>query len=68
MAQSVSVVQLKAETLDAFQAYIAEAVRTPVARRGGGLATVHPADLGAAVLTALVSRAGIDPAAALRQE
>jgi acetyl-CoA C-acetyltransferase len=45
------------------EAYIAEAVRTPVARRGGGLATVHPADLGAAVLTALVSRAGIDPAA-----
>src|ERR1700736_1149469 len=45
------------------EAYIAEAVRTPVARRGGGLSGVHPADLGAAVLTALVSRAGIDPAA-----
>src|SRR5487761_615831 len=45
------------------EAYIAEAVRTPVARRGGGLAGVHPADLGAAVLSALVSRAGIDPAA-----
>ena len=45
------------------EAYIVEAVRTPVARRGGGLAGVHPADLGAAVLTALVSRAGIDPAA-----
>src|SRR3984893_3302254 len=45
------------------EAYIAEAVRTPVARRGGGLAGVHPADLGAAVLTALMSRAGIDPAA-----
>src|SRR5579863_6440730 len=45
------------------EAYIVEAVRTPVARRGGGLSGVHPADLGAAVLTALVSRAGIDPAA-----
>ena len=45
------------------EAFIVEAVRTPVARRGGGLAGVHPADLGAAVLTALVSRAGIDPAA-----
>ena len=45
------------------EAYIVEAVRTPVARRGGGLAGVHPADLGAAALTALVSRAGIDPAA-----
>src|SRR5512142_3316645 len=45
------------------EAYLVEAVRTPLARRGGGLAGVHPADLGAAVLTALVSRAGIDPAA-----
>ncbi len=40
-----------------------DAVRTPVGKRGGGLAAVHPADLGAAVLTALVERAGIDPAA-----
>ncbi|MFF7241207.1 acetyl-CoA C-acetyltransferase [Streptomyces collinus] len=45
------------------EAYIVEAVRTPVGRRGGGLARVHPADLGAHVLTALVRRAGIDPAA-----
>ena len=45
------------------EAYIAEAVRTPVGKRGGGLSGVHPADLGAAVLGALVSRAGIDPAA-----
>ena len=43
-------------------AYLVEAVRSPVGRRGGGLAAVHPADLGAAVLTALVERSGIDPA------
>ena len=45
------------------QAYLVDAVRTPVGRRGGGLAGVHPADLGAHVLSALVGRTGIDPAA-----
>ncbi|MFJ5078778.1 acetyl-CoA C-acetyltransferase [Streptomyces sp. NPDC088553] len=45
------------------EAYIVEAVRTPVGRRGGGLSAVHPADLGAHALKALVIRAGIDPAA-----
>ncbi|GAA5061062.1 acetyl-CoA C-acetyltransferase [Thermocatellispora tengchongensis] len=45
------------------EAYIVEAVRTPVGRRGGGLAGVHPADLGAHALSALVARSGIDPAA-----
>ena len=45
------------------EAYIVDAVRTPVGRRGGGLAEVHPADLGAASLTALIDRTGIDPAA-----
>lgn len=45
------------------EAYIVEAVRTPVGRRRGGLSAVHPADLGAHVLTALVERSGIDPAA-----
>jgi acetyl-CoA C-acetyltransferase len=44
-------------------AYIVDAVRTPVGRRGGALSGVHPADLGAAALTALVRRTGIDPAA-----
>ena len=44
------------------EAYIIDAVRTPVGRRRGGLATVHPADLGAHVLRALVDRTGIDPA------
>ncbi|MEU1039347.1 acetyl-CoA C-acetyltransferase [Streptomyces sp. NPDC005907] len=45
------------------EAYIVEAVRTPVGRRGGGLAGAHPADLGAHVLRALVARCGVDPAA-----
>jgi acetyl-CoA C-acetyltransferase len=45
------------------EAYIVDAVRTPVGRRGGGLAGVHPADLGAHSLRALVERTGIDPAA-----
>ncbi|MGW2487824.1 acetyl-CoA C-acetyltransferase [Streptomyces sp. NPDC001606] len=45
------------------EAYIVEAVRTPVGRRGGGLSEAHPADLGAHVLTALMERTGIDPAA-----
>ncbi|MEX2294214.1 MAG: steroid 3-ketoacyl-CoA thiolase [Acidimicrobiales bacterium] len=42
---------------------IVEAVRTPVGRRGGGLSSVHPADLLAAVQRAVVERSGIDPAA-----
>src|SRR5213076_2510722 len=45
------------------EAYIVDAVRTPVGKRGGGLSQVHPADLGAHVLKALVERSGIDPAA-----
>ncbi|HXY45275.1 MAG TPA: acetyl-CoA C-acetyltransferase [Acidimicrobiales bacterium] len=45
------------------EAYIVEAVRTPVGKRGGALAGVHPADLGAHALTALVERSGIDPGA-----
>ena len=47
----------------ASQAYIVDAVRTPVGRRGGGLSQVHPADLGAHSITALIERTGIDPAA-----
>src|SRR5205085_4612792 len=43
--------------------FIVDAVRTPVGRRNGGLAKVHPADLGAHVLRALVERSKIDPAA-----
>jgi len=45
------------------EAYIVDAVRTPVGRRGGGLSRVHPADLGAHVLRALMARTGVDPAA-----
>jgi acetyl-CoA C-acetyltransferase len=45
------------------EAYIVDAVRTPVGKRGGGLAAVHPADLGAHVIRALVDRTGLDPAA-----
>jgi acetyl-CoA C-acetyltransferase len=45
------------------EAYIVEAVRTPVGRRGGGLSQVHPADLGAHSITALIERTGIDPGA-----
>lgn len=45
------------------EAYIIEAVRTPVGKRGGSLAGVHSADLGAHAIAALVERSGIDPAA-----
>jgi acetyl-CoA C-acetyltransferase len=44
-------------------AYIVDAVRSPIGRRNGGLSTVHPADLLAHVLQALVERTGIDPGA-----
>jgi acetyl-CoA C-acetyltransferase len=45
------------------EAYIVDAVRTPVGRRGKSLAAIHPADLGAHVISALVERTKIDPAA-----
>src|SRR5437763_14797613 len=41
---------------------IVEALRTPVGRRGGGLSTIHPAELLATVQRAVVDRSGIDPA------
>ena len=43
-------------------AVVVDAVRTPVGRRGGGLAGQHPVDLSAHVLDALVARTGLDPA------
>lgn len=43
-------------------AVIVGAVRTPVGRRKGGLAGVHPVDLSAQVLRALTERTGLDPA------
>lgn len=44
-------------------AYIVSALRTPGGRRKGALSTVHPADLGATILNAIVEESGIDPAA-----
>ena len=45
------------------EAYIVEAVRTAGGKRGGRLAGVHPVDLAAASLDAIVERSGVDPAA-----
>ncbi|WP_031464307.1 acetyl-CoA C-acetyltransferase [Sciscionella sediminilitoris] len=44
------------------EAYIIDAVRTPVGRKGGALSGVHSADLGAHVLAALLARTDVDPA------
>jgi acetyl-CoA acyltransferase len=43
-------------------AVITAAVRTPTGKRNGALSSIHPVDLSAGVLRALVERAGIDPA------
>src|SRR5690349_10485976 len=45
------------------EAFIVGAVRTPVGRRGGGLAAAHPADLGGHVIKALLARTGTEPLA-----
>jgi acetyl-CoA acyltransferase len=42
-------------------AVIVGCIRTPLGRRRGRLAQVHPADVSAIVLNALVDRTGIDP-------
>ena len=44
-------------------AWIVAAVRTPVGRYGGALASVRPDDLAATVIAAVVGRSGIDPVA-----
>jgi len=44
------------------QAYIADAVRTPVGKRGGALSAVHPADLAAEAIAATLRRNDVDPA------
>jgi 3-oxoadipyl-CoA thiolase len=44
------------------EAWIVEAVRTPIGRYGGALAGVRPDDLAAIVLRAVVDRSGVDPA------
>jgi acetyl-CoA C-acetyltransferase len=43
------------------QAYLVDAVRTPVGRRGGGLSHLHPADLGARAIEGLLARVNVDP-------
>src|SRR6476469_6013124 len=48
---------------DVPEAFIVDAVRSPVGRRNGGLAQIHPADLGAHSIRALVERVDVDPAA-----
>jgi acetyl-CoA C-acetyltransferase len=45
------------------EAYIIDTVRTPVGKRGGSLSQIHPADLGAHTIRALVERTGVDPGA-----
>ncbi|MEU0479268.1 acetyl-CoA C-acetyltransferase [Streptosporangium sp. NPDC006013] len=45
------------------EAYIVGAVRTPVGKKKGGLSTVHPTDLAAHTLGALIERTGVDPSA-----
>ncbi len=42
-------------------AVIVDAVRTPIGKRNGALSAVHPADLSAHVLKALVERVGVRP-------
>jgi acetyl-CoA C-acetyltransferase len=45
------------------EAYVVDAVRTPVGRRGGSLSALHSADLAAHVIGALMRRTGVDPGA-----
>ncbi|MFM7028270.1 MAG: acetyl-CoA C-acetyltransferase [Chakrabartia sp.] len=42
------------------EAYIIDAVRTPIGRKKGSLAGLHPADLGAHPIKALIERTGVD--------
>lgn len=44
-------------------AYLVDAVRSPVGKRGGSLSGIHSADLAAHAIRAVVERSGIDPAA-----
>jgi acetyl-CoA C-acetyltransferase len=45
------------------EAYIVDAVRTPVGKRGGGFSNAHPADMAAHVIKTVVGRHDVDPAA-----
>jgi 3-oxoadipyl-CoA thiolase len=44
------------------EAWVVAAVRTPIGRYGGALASIRPDDLAAAAIRAVVDRSGIDPA------
>lgn len=46
---------------DPNEVVIVEAVRTPIGRRGGGLSSMHSADLLAVAFGEVISRSGIDP-------
>jgi acetyl-CoA C-acetyltransferase len=43
------------------EAYIVDAIRTAVGKKGGALSAVHPADLGAGVIKQLLERNQVDP-------
>ena len=43
------------------EVWVVDAVRTPIGRHGGALATVRPDDLAAIALRAVVERTGITP-------
>jgi acetyl-CoA C-acetyltransferase len=45
------------------EAYIVEAVRTPVGKKKGSLSQMHPADMGGHVMKSLLERAGVEPGA-----
>jgi acetyl-CoA acetyltransferases len=45
------------------EAYIVGAVRSPIGKKKGGLSGIHPTDLAAHTLKALIERTGVDPAA-----
>jgi 3-oxoadipyl-CoA thiolase len=44
------------------EAFIIEAIRTPIGRYGGALRDVRPDDMSASIMKEVVSRSGIDPA------
>jgi acetyl-CoA acetyltransferase len=48
--------------MSSLNAYIVDAVRTPGGKKNGSIAKIHPTDLGALVLNALVDRNNFDPA------
>ena len=42
-------------------AYIVSALRTPIGKKKGSLSSMHPADLGAAILSGTFDRVDLDP-------